>query len=94
MFFDRHTALRTLSALQQAARPGGLLVMNVLIVGTTYLGMFSNNNYHLFSASEISDAFSGWHLLHHSIDEFSAPHSTCKMFATVIARKPSGSIEP
>jgi tellurite methyltransferase len=40
MFFRHETALRLLSTIQERVKPGGRAVVNVLIEGTTYLGMF------------------------------------------------------
>ena len=45
MFFDRPTALRALSNLQDHVREGGIAVVNVLIEGTTYLDMLDTEGY-------------------------------------------------
>ncbi|MGH8822405.1 MAG: class I SAM-dependent methyltransferase [Rhodoferax sp.] len=89
MFFDCSTALRQLSALQQHVRPGGTLVVNVLVEGTTYMNMFSPQGHCLFGQEELRDCFRSWELLDFRRDEFAAPSSTVKVFVTVIARKPA-----
>jgi tellurite methyltransferase len=40
MFFRHEMALRRLSSIQEHVKPGGRAIVNVLIEGTTYLGMF------------------------------------------------------
>jgi tellurite methyltransferase len=48
MFFRHETALKLLTAIQEHVKPGGRAIVNVLIEGTTYLGMFDPKNYCLF----------------------------------------------
>jgi tellurite methyltransferase len=88
MFFDRETALRSLANLQNQVRPGGIAAVNVLIEGTTFMGMFAANSYCLFSRNELSHQFAAWEILEHSHHDFPAPEGTVKSFATLIARKP------
>ena len=52
MFFRRETALKLLTAIQEHVKPGGRAIVNVLIEGTTYLGMFDPDNYCLFRRNE------------------------------------------
>lgn len=87
MFFRRERALALLREIGQRVRPGGLAIVNVLIEGTTYLGMFKPDEYYLFGANELEQAFAGWTLLAARRDSFPAPEGTRKEFATVIARK-------
>jgi tellurite methyltransferase len=68
-------------------RPGGVLALNVLIEGTTYLAMFSPDGHCLFDADALRRRFAGWTMLHDAIDTFPAPGDTRKVFATLIARK-------
>lgn len=89
MFFDCATAQRVLSELQSHVRPGGTMVLNVLIEGTTYLDMFDANGYCLFVPEAIMDRFTGWQTLHAEHAEFAAPGQTLKRFFTLIARKPA-----
>lgn len=88
MFFDCPTAYRQLQALQDHVRPGGLGIVNVLIEGTTYMDMFSAEGHCLFRQDELRERFSGWDMVLDEVQEFDAPGSTRKRFATVIARKP------
>jgi tellurite methyltransferase len=89
MFFDCPTAFRQLQALQDHVRPGGLAIVNVLIEGTTYVDMFSEEGQCLFKQDELRERFSGWNMLLYEIQEFDAPRNTRKIFATTIARKPN-----
>lgn len=88
MFFDCSAAFRQLQALQDHVRPGGIAIVNVLTEGTTYMDMFSAENYCLFKHDELHDRFSDWHMLQYKVQEFAAPANTRKRFATAIARKP------
>ena len=89
MFFDCTTAFKTLSNLQAHVREGGIVAVNVLVEGTTYLDMFDTECYCLFSRSEMETRFPGWSILHSEFSNFEAPNGKIKAFATVIARKPS-----
>jgi tellurite methyltransferase len=90
MFFRKEQALRLLRQIEQRVRPGGRAIVNVLVEGTTYLGMFTPNEYYLFGADELEQAFSGWTLLVARRDSFPAPEDTRKEFATVIVQKAPG----
>jgi len=57
MFFRRETALKLLTAIQEHVKPGGRAIVNVLIEGTTYLGMFDPDNYCLFRRNELEERF-------------------------------------
>ena len=87
MFFRRERALDLLRQIEQRIRSGGRAIVNVLIEGTTYLGMFKPGEYYLFAANELEQAFAGWNLLVVRRDSFPAPADTRKEFATVIAQK-------
>ena len=89
MFFRRERALRLLRAIQEHVRPGGRAIINVLIEGTTYLGMFDPNNYYLFRRNELEEQFTGWVILASRSETFPAPGNTRKEFSTVIAEKSS-----
>lgn len=88
MFFDCPTALAKLTELQEHVLPGGTLVVNVLIEGTTYMDMFSAEGHCLFKPEEVRDALRGWELLSYEQEEFTAPLGKIKMFATAIAKRP------
>jgi tellurite methyltransferase len=89
MFFRHETALKLLTAIQEQVKPGGRAIVNVLIEGTTYLGMFDPDNYCLFRRNELEERFASWNILESRYQTFPAPEDTRKDFSTVIAEKPS-----
>jgi tellurite methyltransferase len=89
MFFRREQALDLLRAIQEHVSPGGHAIVNVLIEGTTYLGMFDPETYYLFARKELEECFSGWTILRSRYDTFPAPGQTQKEFSTVIASRQS-----
>jgi tellurite methyltransferase len=88
MFFRRPRALKLLRVIQAHVNPGGRAIVNVLIEGTTYMGMFDPQNYCLFRPHELEEQFSGWKILVSRFETFPAPGDTQKDFSTVIAEKP------
>jgi tellurite methyltransferase len=88
MFFGRERALSLLARIQDAVRPGGSAIVNVLVQGTTFLGMFDPRGYYLFERDELVRRFEGWEIVVSRFDSFPAPGDTLKEFATVVARKP------
>jgi tellurite methyltransferase len=90
MFFRRERALELLGDVQEHVDPGGRAILNVLVEGTTYMGMFDPGNYHLFGPRELEESFAGWRILESSQQTFPAPDETCKVFASIVAEKPSG----
>lgn len=89
MFFDRATAMRQLHRLQESLRPGGVFILNVLVVGTTYLDMFDPQEHHLFRRDELPGLFAGWRIDQLVFQDFPAPQGLCKSFATLVAVKPA-----
>lgn len=87
MFFDRARALELLDEIQRRVKPGGCAVINVLIEGTTFLGMFQPGHYTLFGRDELAQRFAGWQVLEMSHQTFPAPENSEKVFATIVARK-------
>ena len=87
MFFRQEQALELLSRIQEHVADGGTAIVNVLIEGTTFMGMFEPGNYCLFGRDELRDRFRGWNILSHVHDSFDAPGGTKKKFATIVARK-------
>ncbi len=87
MFFDRAWALELLEEIQQHVKPGGCAVINVLIEGTTFFGMFQPGHYTLFGREELAQHFADWQVLEHVYQTFPAPENTEKVFATIVARK-------
>ena len=90
MFFDCATAAEQLQMLQARTRPGGVAVINVLVLGTTYLDMFDPGDHCLLAAEAVEAAFDGWERLESLRQDFDAPEGTVKSFITVVARKPGG----
>lgn len=89
MFFPMDKARAMLGDIIAHTRPGGVAAVNVLIEGTTYLGMFEPEHYYLFDDKELTRAFEGWEILLSQYDEFPAPENTVKKFHTVVAKKPA-----
>ena len=89
MFLPCDAARSLLARAMAAVVPGGTMVLNALIEGTTYLEMFDPRGYCLFTVQEIADAFAGWHTLDDRIEDFPAPGGTIKRFRTLIAERPS-----
>ena len=87
-FLDCATASRVLSMLQDRVRRGGIIALNTLIAGTSYLDMFGAADYCLFARDELPGRFAGWEILHSGFSDFDAPGQTVKSFVTLIARKP------
>jgi tellurite methyltransferase len=89
MFFPMDKALAMLGDVVVHTRPDGVAAVNVLIEGTTFMGMFEPEHFYLFDDSELTKAFEGWKILLSQYDEFPAPENTVKKFHTVVARKPA-----
>ncbi len=89
MFFRRADARALVDNIRAAVRPGGVAAINVLIEGTTFLGMFTPDDYYLFGGQEIESAFAGWPVEYLKVDDFPAPGDTVKRFCTLVARRPS-----
>ncbi len=87
MFFERERALELLEEIQRHVKPGGCAAINVLIEGTTFLGMFQPGHYTLFDREELAQHFAGWQVLEQVYQTFPAPDNTEKVFASIIARK-------
>lgn len=87
MFFKREKALALLADIQEHVAGQGLAIINVLVEGTTFMGMFEPGNYYLFGQSELEDRLKGWNILRSIRDSFDAPGNTRKEFSTVIAQK-------
>lgn len=87
IFFERERALKLLEEIQQHVKPGGRAAINVLIEGTTFMGMFQPGHYYLFGREELAQRFVGWRVLAQTFQTFPAPENTEKVFATLIAEK-------
>jgi tellurite methyltransferase len=87
MFFPKKLALELLADAQLHVVPGGVIIVNVLAEGTTYLDMFEPGHYYLFSEGELLEHFKDWNIVESRHDSFPAPAETVKEFATVVARR-------
>jgi tellurite methyltransferase len=88
MFLDCVTAQRALTDLQVHLVPGGTMVVNVLVEGTTYMDMFDPDMHCLFPRDFLQTQFAGWQVISSEHQDFAAPGDTVKSFATIVARKP------
>jgi tellurite methyltransferase len=88
MFLDCEHALRQLAQLQARLRPGGLLILNLLVQGTTFLDMFDPQQHCLLPAQQWLDRFKGWQIERCETQDFPAPEQRLKAFLTLVARKP------
>ena len=88
MFFDCATAEVALAELEAHLRPGGTLIVNVLVEGTTYMDMFDAQGHCLFERDALTRRFAKWQILSSTHSDFAAPGGLKKAFATVIVRKP------
>jgi tellurite methyltransferase len=89
MFIPMDKARALLAEIQGHTRPGGVAAINVLIEGTSFMGMFEPGHYYLFGKNELSDQFADWRIVLSRYDEFPAPDNTLKKFHTLVARKPA-----
>jgi len=87
MFLDCEHAGRQLAQLQQRLRPGGVLVLNLLVQGTTYLDMFDPQQQCLLPAEQWRARFAGWRIEHCTTQDVPAPQQRVKSFLTLIATK-------
>jgi tellurite methyltransferase len=88
MCFAREDALAGLQALHDAVRPGGVAVVNAMIVGSTFMAMFDPDQHYFFKPEELAAPFAGWEYLHDSVEDFPMPWNTIKRFRTLIVRRP------
>jgi tellurite methyltransferase len=90
MFFPKGRALELLADAQAHVSQNGIAVVNVMVEGTTYMGMFEPGRYYLFGRTELQERFRNWEILELRHHAFEAPGNTVKNFATVIARQKIG----
>jgi tellurite methyltransferase len=89
MFFPEARAKALLADIVAHVRPGGRVVLNVLVTGTTYLGMFAPGGHYLFGREELARSVPGWSIRVSQYDSFAAPEDTVKVFHTLIADRPA-----
>jgi tellurite methyltransferase len=88
MFFPQNKARAMRADIQAHTKPGGIVAINVLIAGTSFMGMFEPGHYYLMGETELSDTFKGWEIFLSQHDNFPAAGNTIKKFHTLVARKP------
>lgn len=88
MFLGCEQAGQQLAQLQQRLRPGGTLVLALLVEGTTYLDMFDPQQHCLQSAGQWLARFAGWRIALQQEPVFPAPQQRVKSFLSLIALKP------
>ncbi len=88
MFFRQQRSAELLRDIQRHVNSGGRAIVNVLTEGTTFLKMFTEDNYYLSPPGQLEEQFSDWKILWSRHETFPAPNGTCKEFSTVIAEKP------
>lgn len=93
MFFDCGTAGRLAARWRDWVEPGGIMAVNVLVEGTTYLDMFDPSGHCLWKPADLDAGFAGWDVVHAATEEFPAPGGTVKRFRTLIARKSPGAAD-
>jgi tellurite methyltransferase len=89
MFMPCAQAQQLLGEIREHVAPRGAAIVNVLVEGTTYMGMFDPRGYCLFGRDEVERALRGWKIELARHDSFEAPGGTMKEFSTVVARKPA-----
>ncbi|MDP2017326.1 cyclopropane-fatty-acyl-phospholipid synthase family protein [Hydrogenophaga sp.] len=89
MFLDCATAQRALADLQAHLVPGGTMMVNVLVEGTTYMDMFDPDMHCLFPRDFLQTRFAGWEVLSCDQQDFAAPGDTVKAFSTIVVRQPA-----
>jgi tellurite methyltransferase len=89
MFFPEARAKALLADIVAHVRAGGRVVLNVLMTGTTYLGMFAPAGCYLFGREELAASVPGWSIRVSQHDAFAAPEDTVKVFHTLIAERPA-----
>jgi tellurite methyltransferase len=87
MFFSKDRAHVLLADIIRHVKPGGIVAINVLTEGTTFIGALEPGNHYLFGENELLEAFTGWEILLSRHDEMPALENTIKKFHTVVARR-------
>ncbi|MEK6242988.1 MAG: hypothetical protein AABM33_00680 [Pseudomonadota bacterium] len=87
-------SLKSRARALEAVRPAGTLIVNLLIEGTTFMGMFDEKaGYCLFGEEELPRTLTGWQMLEDRVEQFPAPEGI-KRFRTTIARRPAALAVP
>jgi len=94
MFFACDDAHALFARLRDAVRPGGVIALNVLIEGTTWLEPFGARPYCLFARDALSEKCADWKPMLSRHDDFPAPNATLKRFHTLVAQRPETATAP
>jgi len=87
MFFACADARALLARLREAVKPEGVIALNVLVEGTTWLEPFGTQPYCLFAREALREEFAGWRIALSRHDAFPAARATHKCFHTLVARR-------
>lgn len=87
MFFPRPRSVALFDDALAHVAPGGTIVVNVLIEGTTFLDLFEPGRYTLFSEDELAARCVGCRIVESTVEVFAAPRETKKRFSTFVARR-------
>lgn len=89
MFLSCEEAEAVLAEMRSATIPGGLLAVNVLVAGTTFMDMFEPGRHCLWAPEDLLARFGGWNIIENLVQEFPAGAAQVKRFSTVIAERPA-----
>lgn len=88
MFFACGDAHGLLARVRDAVKPEGIIALNVLIEGTTWLEPFGRQPYCLYPRDALSEKFSDWSIVYSRHEDFPAAGGTLKRFHTLVAQRP------
>lgn len=91
MFLPCDRAWALLDELRRATAPSGVLVLNILVEGTTYGEMFDGDRHCLLPVGALRQRFDGWQLLEECVEEFPVG-ARVKRFVTLVARRPAAHV--
>lgn len=94
MFFACNDAQALLARLREAVKPAGIIVLNTLLEGTTWLEPFGTQPYCLFPRDALAAEFGDWQVLLSQHQDFPAAGGTLKRFHTLVARRPISASAP
>lgn len=88
MFFGCADARALLARLREAVKPAGIIALNVLVEGTSWLEPFGDQPYCLFARDALAAEFADWEIVLSRHDDFPAPGNALKRFHTLVAQRP------
>lgn len=87
-YFDRASATHALGRLREGVRPGGVLFVNLLVDGTTWIEGFAGGPRCLVPAGEWRARLDDWEVLVDDRTDVAVADGTVKRFVTLAARRP------